>query len=152
MHWACMLLSSVMLWVVNFFSQLYRELKFWRLSGKESTKWLGWWAVESCQKVNKQAFMIKGWSRAHMRLKKAFIIGFRELNVHDMLLNKGEKVHWVGNDIMTRGKHYLSHQSLVNLNTKSHKVCVFKIVCGWLDQKIHIWSLYAYARSTGCWK
>ena len=46
MHWACMLLSSVMLWVVNFFSQLYRELKFWRLSGKESTKWLGWWAVE----------------------------------------------------------------------------------------------------------
>lgn len=32
--------------------------------------------------------------------------------------------HWVGNDIMTRGKHYLSHQSLVNLKAKSHKAFV----------------------------
>lgn len=35
--------------------------------------------------------MIKGRSTAHMREKKASIIGFRELNVHDMIPKKGEK-------------------------------------------------------------
>lgn len=74
--------------------------------------------------------MIKGRSRADMRKKKASIIGFRELNVHDMIPKKEKKIHWVGNDIMTlcfpRGKHYLSHQSLVNLNAKAHKACVSK--------------------------
>lgn len=67
-------------------------LKFIQWYGLAAVGWVMSWRELS--EVNKQALMIKGWNRAHTRLKskKAAIIGFRELNVY-ATIPKRRKTH-----------------------------------------------------------